>query len=232
MRREAKIRAGRSRVLAVRMRAVAAGIVLALAGGASGVGGQAMERQAAAEPVRAAATGEMALGRQVYHRGVGEDGREILAAVGEQAVELPASALPCASCHGDDGRTPVGQGGTLMPPELTREAMARPASGAAANGRDRPAYEPRTLKRAVTMGLDPASNRLDTAMPRYRLTHAEAAALVAYLGTLGEGEAGGESSDGGQAETDGSAAVATDPPDGGSSVQAAGAPAGPGRSHR
>jgi ABC-type branched-subunit amino acid transport system substrate-binding protein len=42
------------------------------------------------------------------------------------------------------------------------------------------------LKRAFTMGLDPAGNRLHIAMPHYRLTHEEAAGLISYIQRLGQ----------------------------------------------
>ena len=43
------------------------------------------------------------LGRQIYVRGAGSGKESISAFMGDESMSIPASALPCASCHGDDG---------------------------------------------------------------------------------------------------------------------------------
>lgn len=128
-------------------------------------------------------TPEQGLGRQVYFEGVGEDGREIIAVLGQGGTEVPASQMPCASCHGEDGRGRA-EGG-LSPSDLTWASLTKPYDTRHASGRERPPYTPYLLKRAVTMGIDAGGNPLHIAMPRYRLTQKEAGALVAYLERLG-----------------------------------------------
>lgn len=147
-----------------------------------------------ATPVLAGAPGEGAasgpasapeeLGRRIYEEGVGEDGREIVAALAGGA-EVSASVLPCAGCHGADGRGRP-EGG-VSPSDLTWEALTKPYGVTHGTGREHPAYDQRSLVRAVTTGVDPAGNSLSAAMPRYRLTHREAAALVEHLRQLGRG---------------------------------------------
>ena len=44
-----------------------------------------------------------ARGKQIYMRGTSSSGSTINALVGREGVALPASAVPCASCHGPDG---------------------------------------------------------------------------------------------------------------------------------
>lgn len=125
---------------------------------------------------------EVELGQRVYELGEGEEGREIIAALGDGGTEVPARTLPCASCHGQRGEG--GEEGGVRPSALTWDALTRPYEVDHPSGRSHPPYTERLLKRAVTMGMDPAGQPLHVAMPRYRLTHREAAALVAYLKTL------------------------------------------------
>ena len=42
-------------------------------------------------------------GKQIYFEGTSPGGGEITAVVGDEAALLPASAMPCSSCHGSDG---------------------------------------------------------------------------------------------------------------------------------
>src|SRR6185295_6511405 len=124
-------------------------------------------------------------GKQIYTQGTSASGVGIKAALGDDGNEVPASALPCAGCHGLDGRG--GKEGGVRPSDLTPEALGRPAHGEA-GGRSHPPYDDRRLVRAIAMGFDPASNRLHVAMPRYRLTRQDAADLLAYLKRLGHEE--------------------------------------------
>ncbi len=124
-------------------------------------------------------------GKQIYTQGTSASGVEIKAALGDDGNEVPASALPCAGCHGRDGRG--GKEGGVRPSDLTPEALGRPAAGGT-GGRRHPPYDDRLLVRAIAMGLDPAGNRLHVAMPRYRLTRQDAADLLAYLKRLGHEE--------------------------------------------
>jgi ABC-type branched-subunit amino acid transport system substrate-binding protein len=100
-----------------------------------------------------------------------------------EGVEVPASAVPCVGCHGRDGRGRP-EGG-VNPSDLTWEALTRPYGTTHASGRKHPAYDERLLKRAISMGIDPAGNALHVAMPRFQMSHGDMADLVAYLKTLG-----------------------------------------------
>lgn len=124
------------------------------------------------------------LGRQIYFEGKGEPGHEPMAMIGRGGTEVPAALLTCKSCHGEDGRGRP-EGG-VNPSDLTWPALTRPYVHRTADGREHPPYDEAKLKRAITMGLDPAGNSLHVAMPLYRLTHKEADALVAFIKTLGQ----------------------------------------------
>ncbi len=117
-------------------------------------------------------------GRRIYHQGVGGSSTAITADVSGARVQ--ASVLPCASCHGADGRGRP-EGG-VTPSNITWDALAREVSG---GERRRPVYTEKSLRRAVTMGLDPGGKRLGAAMPRFAMAADDMNALIAYIKVLG-----------------------------------------------
>lgn len=128
-------------------------------------------------------TPQEAAGKRIYHEGRSGTGGAIGARVGAADIPMPASALPCASCHGADGQGRP-EGG-VRPPAITWRRLSVPY-GQQTNGRRYPAYDESTLIRALTEGVDSAGNRLDPAMPRFALTPEDMQALVAYLRRLEE----------------------------------------------
>jgi ABC-type branched-subunit amino acid transport system substrate-binding protein len=122
-------------------------------------------------------------GKQIYVSGTGQPSSPIVATLGDDSDQVSASLLPCANCHGDDGRGKTEAG--ITPPDIRWETLTRPYQRARPGGRTAPPYTERTLIRAITMGIDPAGNRLNRAMPRYRLSQADAADLIAYLKDVG-----------------------------------------------
>jgi len=121
-----------------------------------------------------------ARGKQIYLRGESPNGKPITALMGGEAVEVPASIVPCASCHGADARG-KSEGG-VRPSNLRWDVLTKPY--AALGERSHPPYTRATLKRAITMGVDPAGHKLQPAMPRYRMSLAQMDDLVAYLHAL------------------------------------------------
>ena len=112
-------------------------------------------------------------GRAIYLRGAGT-------AIVNGSAELPASSLPCGSCHAPDGRG-VAEG-TVVPADVRWSALSRPR----ATGRLRARYDDALLRRALTHGIDASENPLSPVMPRYRMSDADLADLIAYLRRLGE----------------------------------------------
>jgi hypothetical protein len=100
------------------------------------------------------------------------------ALVGAGDVRILATAVPCASCHGHDGRGRAERG--IVPPNITWSALSDEGSE-----HQRPPYSETSVIRAITMGISAGGNRLDPIMPRFQLTLADAAALLAYLKRLG-----------------------------------------------
>ncbi|HQR31027.1 MAG TPA: ABC transporter substrate-binding protein, partial [Anaeromyxobacteraceae bacterium] len=104
---------------------------------------------------------------------------EITVRIGREGSILPASAAPCGSCHGPDG---LGRPeGGVVPTEITWGALSRPYGHDHPGGRRHPAFDERSLARALREGVDPAGNPLDPVMPRYAIPDADLRSLVAYL---------------------------------------------------
>lgn len=122
-------------------------------------------------------------GRQIYRDGSSPSGGAITALLGDAQIEVPATSVPCASCHGRDGRGRP-EGG-VAPSDLRWESMTRPYGVTHPSGRTHPPYDERLLKRAISMGIDPAGNPLHVAMPRFRMSLQDMADLTAYLKRLG-----------------------------------------------
>jgi len=130
-----------------------------------------------------ALTPEEKRGKQIYLRGTSASGREITAYLGEASLEVPASTMTCAGCHGADGQGKP-EGG-VTPSNITWSALAKPYGITHASGRKRPPYTERALELALTRGLDPAGNRLLNIMPRYQMAREDMNDLIAYLKRLG-----------------------------------------------
>lgn len=130
----------------------------------------------------AALSDPQARGKQIYMTGSSASGRDITAYVGQAMAALPASALPCANCHGDDG---LGRPeGGVVPSNVTWSQLTKAYGSVSATGRRRIAYAPDSLARAIGTGIDSAGNRIDASMPRYRMDPADMADLIAYLQRL------------------------------------------------
>lgn len=123
-------------------------------------------------------------GRRLYEKGVGVSGVVVQAYIGEGSIPAPASAMPCASCHGLDGRGRP-EGG-LNPPDIRWAALTKPYGHTHQDqgGRVHPAYDEMGLFRSLVEGADPAGNPLNIAMPRYAVSREDVAALTDYLRVL------------------------------------------------
>ena len=120
-------------------------------------------------------------GRQIFEKGTNASGTEIIALM--SGIEIPASVLPCAGCHGMDGKGKP-EGG-VTPSNITWHALKTDYEGIRKNGRNHPAYTTKTLKRAITMGLDPKGNKLHNTMPKYQMSLQDMDDLMAYIKVLG-----------------------------------------------
>ncbi len=87
----------------------------------------------------------------------------------------------CATCHGPDGRGgTVTMMGRLEAPDITYENLTS-ESEAEEHGGVR--YTDALIKRAVTRGIDAGGDRLNSNMPRWRMSDADFDDLLDYMKT-------------------------------------------------
>jgi ABC-type branched-subunit amino acid transport system substrate-binding protein len=116
-------------------------------------------------------------GRAIYLRGESPSGREIEALVGD--LDVPAATLTCAGCHGARGEGKTEGGVTAG--DLTWANLTKPYGHTHPTGRQHGPFDEASFARAISQGLDPSENVLLAAMPRYRMSPADVADLLAYL---------------------------------------------------
>lgn len=121
-------------------------------------------------------------GKTLYIQGISEGEREVTAMM--SGAEVSATVLPCVNCHGVDGKG--NPEGGVSPSNLTWPILTRNYQADHESGRSHPPYTEKTLKKAISMGLDPAGNELNVAMPRYRMSGQDMNDLIAYLKVIGE----------------------------------------------
>jgi len=122
-------------------------------------------------------TAEEKRGRAFYLRGETSSGEEIIAMVGE--IDVPASTVTCAGCHGARGEGKTEGGVTAG--NLAWSFLTKPYGHVDDGKRKHPAFTENSFIRTMTAGVDPAGNKLSVAMPTYRLSQRDMADLIAYL---------------------------------------------------
>jgi ABC-type branched-subunit amino acid transport system substrate-binding protein len=158
--------------------AVVACLLLALFAAAS----SPLTRASAAQETKAAPTARSLTpqerrGRAIYTRGESASGREITALVGE--LDVPASTVTCAGCHGAhaEGKT---EGGVTAG-NLTWANLVKPYGHTHPTGRKHGPFDEAAFARALADGVDPADNTMLNAMPRFRMSPEDLADLIAYV---------------------------------------------------
>lgn len=116
-------------------------------------------------------------GKAFYLRGESASGQELTAMMGE--VDVPASTLTCAGCHGNRGEG-ITEGGVTAG-NMTWAFLTKPYGHTDDGGRKHPPFTESSFARLMTSGVDPAGNKLAVAMPTYRMPQEDMANLIAYL---------------------------------------------------
>jgi ABC-type branched-subunit amino acid transport system substrate-binding protein len=121
-------------------------------------------------------------GKQIYFEGTSPGGGEINAIVGDEAALLPASAMPCSSCHGSDG---LGRPeGGVIPLDIRWSELVKTYGHVHHDGRRHPAFDDDGVARSIIAGVDQANNTLDRSMPIYQMSEQDIDDLVAYMKVL------------------------------------------------
>jgi cytochrome c oxidase subunit II len=122
-------------------------------------------------------------GERIYFSGTSDSGDRIRSE-GGPGSGMMRHRFACADCHGDDG-----QGGRIRmmmqsfeSPAITWSALTEGHEGHGDDGH--PPYTEETLKQAITDGIDPAGNRLDSLMPRWQMSEQDLDDLIGFLKSL------------------------------------------------
>src|SRR6185503_13397170 len=109
-----------------------------------------------AKPEQRGLSADEKRGKAFYLRGESSSGQEITAMVGE--IDVPASTVTCAGCHGPrgEGRT---EGGVTAG-NLTWSHLTKPYGHVDEGGRKHPAFSESSFVRAMTSGTDPGGNKM------------------------------------------------------------------------
>ena len=152
-------------------------VLIAVAGCLIWTGSATVQSQTTTPPLRRELTLQEKRGKAFYLRGESASGQEITAMMGE--VDVPASTLTCAGCHGNRGQG-ITEGGVTAG-NMTWTFLTKPYGHSDDGGRKHPPFTESSFARLMTSGVDPAGNKLAVAMPTYRMPQEDMANLIAYL---------------------------------------------------
>lgn len=119
-------------------------------------------------------------GETIYFTGRNERGEGIPFDGGPTWLYMHGGS--CATCHGADGRggAPVMMG-TEIPGDIRYDHLLEEEHE---EGEDHPPYTEELIKRAITLGLNPAGEPLDSTMPRWNMSDQDLDDLIEFLKTL------------------------------------------------
>ncbi|HUV74627.1 MAG TPA: cytochrome c [Anaerolineae bacterium] len=119
-------------------------------------------------------------GQTIYFTGRNQRGQRI--PFEDAPMWLSTHGGSCASCHGADGQggAPVMMG-TEIPGDIRYHHLTEEEHE---EGEEHPPYTDELIKRAITLGLDPAGEPLDLTMPRWRMSDQDLDDLIEFLKML------------------------------------------------
>lgn len=133
-------------------------------------------------PVTRSATPEglVSNGQSIYFTGRNERGERIPFEGGPTWLYMHGGS--CATCHGADGRggAPVMMG-TEVPSDIRYHHLIEEEHE---EGEEHPPYTDESIKRAITLGIDPAGEPLDLTMPRWHMSDQDVEDLIEFLKML------------------------------------------------
>jgi len=121
-------------------------------------------------------------GQLIYFTGRNERGERIPFDGGPMWLYMRGGS--CATCHGADGRggAPIMMG-TDIPGDIRYHHLIEEEHEEEGE-EEHPPYTDELIKRAVTLGLNPAGEPLDQTMPRWRMSDGDLDDLIEFLRTL------------------------------------------------
>ena len=119
-------------------------------------------------------------GRALFLRGESASKREITAIVND--LDVPATTVPCAGCHGRRGEGKTEGGVTAG--NLTWSNLIKPYGHTHPTGRKHGPFTESSFASAVVRGVDPSGNQMVVAMPRYHMSIDDMNDLIAYIKRL------------------------------------------------
>jgi mono/diheme cytochrome c family protein len=131
----------------------------------------------------------LSIGQRIYREGITGSGAPLKAQTAAQ-TQLSGKTVACVACHrrsgygGSEGQVsirPITAGALFAEQTLP---VHSPRIKAQLGSRQRPAYSPALLERAIRQGMDSEGKPLNPLMPRFALSDDDLGALVAYLETL------------------------------------------------
>lgn len=121
-------------------------------------------------------------GQLIYFTGSNERGERIPFEGGPNWLYMHGGS--CATCHGADGRggAPVMMG-TDVPSDIRYHHLIEEEHE---EGEEHPPFTDETIKRAITLGLNPAGEPLDLTMPRWHMSNQDVEDVLEFLKTLND----------------------------------------------
>lgn len=116
-------------------------------------------------------------GKRIYMEGKGSG--DVSAFLAGAGITAPGKGFPCVNCHLAGG-TGQSEGG-VRSADIGWFTLTKEFAGKRPTGRVHPAYTDETFLAAVTDGVDPAGNPLDSAHPRYAMSRDDLRDLLAYV---------------------------------------------------
>ena len=135
------------------------------------------------------ATGQYATnGERIYLAGTSANGRISYAGGNLGGGMMGGGRLACASCHGTNGRggPHIMHMSAMDAPDIRWSTLTEAEHGGHGEPEEmeHPPYDEDSFKQAVTEGLNPGGERLDSDMPRWRMSDRDLDDLISYLKTL------------------------------------------------
>lgn len=131
-------------------------------------------------------------GERIFREGISTTDLPLIARV-ESDITVSGNKVACVTCHQRSGLG-SSEAATLIPPIIGSKLFLprttlNPSQASLIVKINppgaRPAYDKKTLARALRLGVDSSGHALNPLMPRYELTDDDIIALSAYLNSLG-----------------------------------------------